>query len=98
MNNPGAINLIPRLFSPNGGVLGTNEIPNIDLSGTTTVIDPDTGEKTTVDWTDYWGAKVAAGWDTMTEAGRKWWDIILRKNEQETSDEATSARERAGLD
>lgn len=99
-DNTAAINLIPHLYSPNGGILSGQggEFPfDLNSGGSGTVTNPVTGKKTTIGWKEKIIGAVAEQWDNLSEYSRRWWDYVIRRDELELSDAEKAAREEAGL-
>jgi len=91
--NTGAIALMPKLFSPSGGILGGGgfaiEMPT--FSGTIEV-DDGLGGTETVGAYEAWTRMVDRHWDKLPESVRNWWDLVFKKHELEASEEADAVR------
>jgi hypothetical protein len=94
MEIPGAENLIPHLFSPNGGILHGNR-KDPELPPPLKLGDGGDGEDEEtfglLDW-------IANKWESMTEGSRRFWSAWMDHEEAKMSPEEKAARKEAGLE
>jgi hypothetical protein len=101
--DPASIKFIPLLYSPNGGPLyrGPGEV-KIDLSGNTTVKDPETGNDMTIGRYEALQAWVAETWPVQDDPSRRFYEYILtdwrNRHGDELSTEGSDVARRLGLE